>query len=159
VLAPPLTIAQEWERDHHWEDGTTVPRSSSDEWDYVWKQAAVEGRGGVPGFDEGHAGMKIADFRQLFVKLVATVGGSTKLIPTMQEVAACRIYTGPAHAKINSFMRMVSDGDAGRSAVTDPHIIAPVGRERAWAALALSRRPARGCHIQLHCPPSCERHQ
>jgi hypothetical protein len=115
VLAPPLTIAQEWERDHHWEDGTTVPRSSSDEWDYVWKQAAVEGRGGVPGFDEGHAGMKIADFRQLFVKLVATVGGSTKLIPTMQEVAACRIYTGPAHAKINSFMRMVSDGDAGRS--------------------------------------------
>jgi hypothetical protein len=44
VFAPALTMAEEWERDHHWTDWTGGSFSGRDEWDCVWNQPAVEGR-------------------------------------------------------------------------------------------------------------------
>jgi hypothetical protein len=107
VVAPRLTMAQEWARDHEWRDWTGKLFSGKAEWDYVWSEAAVEGRGGLSGFDEGHGGWLLADFRQLFVALVAAAGGDDELVPTLEEVAAARLYTGPAYVKLNGFMRLV----------------------------------------------------
>jgi hypothetical protein len=51
--------------------------------------------------------MLLRDFHQLFVDQVAAVGGDDELILTLHEVAAARLYTGPAYVKINGFMRLV----------------------------------------------------
>jgi hypothetical protein len=70
VFARPLTMAEEWARDHCWTDWTGAEFHGRAEWDYVWSQPAVEDRGGVASFDKGHSGMRLADFRQLFVDQV-----------------------------------------------------------------------------------------
>ena len=51
--------------------------------------------------------MVLADFRQLYVERVAAAGGGDELVPTLEEVAAARLYTGPAYVKLNGFMRLV----------------------------------------------------
>jgi len=107
VFARPLTMAEEWARDHRWTDWEGESFSGQHEWDYVWSQPAVEGRGGVAGFDQGHGGWRLADFRQLYVERVAAAGGSDELVPTLEEVAAARLYTGPAFEKLNGFLRLV----------------------------------------------------
>jgi hypothetical protein len=107
VFARPLTMAEEWARDHQWTDWTGGSFSGRVEFDYVWSEPAVEGRGGMPNFDKGHGGMRLADFRQLFVDQVAAAGGGDELVPTLEEVAAARLYTGPAYVKLNGFMRLV----------------------------------------------------
>ena len=107
VFARPLTMAEEWARDHRWTDWEGESFGGRREWDYVWSQPAVEGRGGIAGFDQGHGGWRLADFRQLYVERVAAAGGGDELVPTLEEVAAARLYTGPAYVKLNSFMRLV----------------------------------------------------
>jgi hypothetical protein len=107
VLALPLTMAEEWARDHRWTDWACKACGGLGEWDSVWNQPAVEGRGGNPSFDKGHGGMKLADFRQCYVDLVAASNGDDELVPSLEEVAAMRLYTGPAHVKLNGFMGMV----------------------------------------------------
>ena len=109
VFARPLTMAEEWARDHRWTDWEGESFGGRREWDYVWSQPAVEGRGGVAGFDQGHGGWRLADFRQLYVERVAAAGGGDddELVPTLEEVAAARLYTGPAFEKLNGFMRLV----------------------------------------------------
>ena len=108
VFARPLTMAEEWARDHRWTDWEGESFGGRREWDYVWSQPAVEGRGGIAGFDQGHGGWRLADFRQLYVERVAAArGGSDELVPTLEEVAAARLYTGPAFEKLNGFMRLV----------------------------------------------------
>jgi hypothetical protein len=104
VFAPRLTMAQEWARNHRWKDYKGKAYCGRDEWDYVWNQPAVEGRGGR---DKGHVGWRLADFRQLYADLVAAAGGGDELVPTLEEVAAARLYTGPPYDKINGFMRLV----------------------------------------------------
>jgi hypothetical protein len=107
VLAQPLTMAEEWARNHHWVDWAGGTFLGKDEWDYVWNQPAVEGRGGVIEFDKGHGGMVLADFRQLFIEQVKAAGGDDELVPTLEEVAAARLYTGPAYVKVNGFLRLI----------------------------------------------------
>ena len=107
VFARPLTMAEEWARDHRWTDWEGESFGGRREWDYVWSQPAVEGRGGIAGFDQGHGGWRLADFRQLYVERVAAAGGGVELVPTLEEVAAARLYTGPAYQKVNGFMRLV----------------------------------------------------
>jgi len=107
VFARPLTMAEEWARDHRWTDWEGESFGGRREWDYVWSQPAVEGRGGIAGFDQGHGGWRLADFRQLYVERVAAAGGGDELVPTLEEVAAARLYTGPAYVKLNGFMRLV----------------------------------------------------
>ena len=107
VFARPLTMAEEWARDHRWTDWEGESFGGRREWDYVWSQPAVEGRGGIAGFDQGHGGWRLADFRQLYVERVAAAGGGNELVPTLEEVAAARLYTGPAFEKLNGFMRLV----------------------------------------------------
>jgi hypothetical protein len=107
VFARPLTMAEEWARDHRWTDWEGESFGGRREWDYVWSQPAVEGRGGIAGFDQGHGGWRLADFRQLYVERVAAAGGGDELVPTLEEVAAARLYTGPAFEKLNGFMRLV----------------------------------------------------
>ena len=107
VFARPLTMAEEWARDHRWTDWEGESFGGRREWDYVWSQPAVEGRGGIAGFDQGHGGWRLADFRQLYVERVAAAGGGDELVPTLEEVAAARLYTGPAFDKLNGFMRLV----------------------------------------------------
>ena len=107
VFARPLTMAEEWARDHRWTDWKDESFGGQGEWDYVWSQPAVEGRGGIAGFDQGHGGWRLADFRQLYVERVAAAGGGDELVPTLEEVAAARLYTGPAYVKLNGFMRLV----------------------------------------------------
>jgi hypothetical protein len=107
VFAQPLTMAAEWARDHQWKDWTGGSFSGQAEFDYVWSEPAVEGRGGMPNCDKGHGGMMLVDFRQLFVDQVAAAGGCEELVPTLEEVAAARLYTGPAYVKLNGFMRLV----------------------------------------------------
>ena len=94
VFARPLTMAEEWARNHEWADWTGGTFSGQEEFSYVWSQRAVEGRGGNPNFDKGHDGMVLADFRQLFVDLVEAANGGDGLVPTLEEVAAARLYTG-----------------------------------------------------------------
>jgi hypothetical protein len=108
VFARPLTMAEEWARNHRWEDWTGSSFCGQDEWDYVWDQQAKEKA--LPGgtiFDQGHGGWRLADFRQLYIDQVAAAGGGDELVPTLEEVAAARLYTGPAYVKINDFMRLV----------------------------------------------------
>ena len=107
VFARPLTMAEEWARDHRWTDWEGESFGGRREWAYVWSQPAVEGRGGIAGFDQGHGGWRLADFRQLYVERVAAAGGGDELVPTLEEVAAARLYTGPAYVKLNGFMRLV----------------------------------------------------
>ena len=107
VFARPLTMAEEWARDHRWTDWKGESFGGQGEWDYVWSQPAVEGRGGIAGFDQGHGCWRLADFRQLYVERVAAAGGGGELVPTLEEVAAARLYTGPAYVKLNGFMRLV----------------------------------------------------
>jgi hypothetical protein len=130
VFSPPLTMAEEWARNHEWSDWTGCSFCGSEEWDYVWNQPAAEGRGGVLGFDEGHTGMMLACFRERFTQQVVAAGGSDDLIPTLEEVAAARLYTGPgeeyaacmcfasahslfifvaAYVKLNGFMRLLGN--------------------------------------------------
>ena len=71
VFARPLTMAEEWARDHRWTDWEGESFGGLREWDYVWSQPAVEGRGGIAGFDQGHGGWRLADFRQLYIERVA----------------------------------------------------------------------------------------
>jgi hypothetical protein len=111
VFARPLTMAEEWARNHRWVDWTDAVFFGQDEWDYVWNRKAEEGRGGNANFDKGHGGMRLVDFRQLLVDQVAAAGGNVcddELVPTLEEVAAARLYTGPAYVKLNGFMRLVS---------------------------------------------------
>jgi len=105
VFARPLTMAEEWARDHRWTNYKGKPYSGQQEWDYVWNQPAVENA--KNGRDKGHGGWLLADFRQLYVEQVAAVGGGEELVPTLEEVAAARLYTGPAYVKLNGFMRLV----------------------------------------------------
>jgi hypothetical protein len=107
----PLTMEEEWARDHKWEDWTHKWFGGKAEWDYVWNEPAVEGRGGVVGFDKGHGGMRLADFRQLFIEQIRAAGrdADDELVPTLEEVAAARLYTGPAYVKLNGFMRVVGN--------------------------------------------------
>ena len=105
VFARPLTMAEEWARDHRWTDWTGQSFGGQGEWDYVWSQPAVENA--ETGFDKGHGGMVLADFRQQLVEQVAAAGGGEELVPTLEEVAAARLYTGPAYVKLNGFMRLV----------------------------------------------------
>ena len=105
VFALLLTMAAEWARDHVWTDWTGAEFSGQKEWDYVWSQPAVENA--ETGFDKGHGGMVLADFRQQLVEQVAAAGGGEELVPTLEEVAAARLYTGPAYVKLNGFMRLV----------------------------------------------------
>jgi hypothetical protein len=107
VFARQLTMAEEWARGLEWTDWTGGTFRDKVEWDYVWCEAAVEGRGGNTGFDEGHGGMVLADFRQLLTDRVAAVGGGDELVPTLEEVTAARLYTGPAYVKLNNFMRLL----------------------------------------------------
>jgi hypothetical protein len=107
VFARPLTMAEEWARDHRWTDWEGESFGGQGEWDYVWSQPAVEGRGGIAGFDQGHGGWRLADFRQQYVERVAAAGGDDELVPMLEEVAAARLYTGPAFEKLNGFMRLV----------------------------------------------------
>ena len=107
VFARPLTMAEEWARDHRWTDWEGESFGGQGEWDYVWSQPAVEGRGGIAGFDQGHGGWWLADFRRLYIERVAAAGGDDELVPTLEEVAAARLYTGPAFEKLNGFMRLV----------------------------------------------------
>jgi hypothetical protein len=107
VFARPLTMAQEWARNHRWADWTGDSFCGLAEWNYVWHEPAVEGRGGKPSFDKGHGGMRLAAFRQLFIDQVEAAAGGLELVPTLEEVAAARMYTGPAYVKINGFMRLV----------------------------------------------------
>jgi hypothetical protein len=104
VFARPLTMAEEWGRDHQWTDWTGASFSGSKEFDYVWSQAALEKANGI---DKGHDGWMLADFRQIYLDQVAAVGGRSELVPTIEEVAAARLYTGPAYVKLNGFMRLV----------------------------------------------------
>ena len=135
VFARPLTMAEEWVRNHKWSDWKGGKFCGQDEWDYVWNQPAVEGRDGA-GFDKGHDGWMLADFRQLYVRQVEAAGGGSELVPTLEEVAAARLYTGnvafdrvfssscspssiiflfrannfcsgPGYIKINGFLRLV----------------------------------------------------
>ena len=105
VFALLLTMAAEWARDHVWTDWTGAEFSGQKEWDYVWSQPAVENA--ETGFDKGHGGMVLADFHKLLVDQVAAAGGGEELVPTLEEVAAARLYTGPAYVKLNGFMRLV----------------------------------------------------
>jgi hypothetical protein len=107
VFALQMTMAEEWARNHQWSDWTGGSFCGQDEFDYVWNQPAVEDRNGAVGFDKGHGGMMLADFRQLFVDLVRAAGGDDELMPTLEEVAAARLYTGPAYVKLNGFMRLI----------------------------------------------------
>jgi hypothetical protein len=107
VFARRLTMAEEWARNHRWEDWTGKSFEGKAEFNYVWSEPAVEGRAGIPNFDEGHGGMVLAEFRQLFVSRVAAAGGDAELVPTLAETAAARLYTGPAYVKLNGFMRLV----------------------------------------------------
>jgi hypothetical protein len=107
VFARLLTMVEEWGRDHIWTDWTGGEFRGSKEWDYVWSQPAVEKvlpSGAI--FDQGHDGWRLADFRQLLVEQVAAAGGGEELVPTLEEVAAARLYTGPAYVKLNGFMRL-----------------------------------------------------
>jgi hypothetical protein len=108
VFAQPMTMLEEWARNHQWTDWTGGAFCGQVEWDYVWSQPAAEGRGGNPNFDKGHGGMLLVDFRQLYVEQVKAAGGSDELVPSLEEVAAARLYTGPAYVKLNGFMRLVS---------------------------------------------------
>jgi hypothetical protein len=100
VFLRPLTIQEEWERNHEWEDWNKIKFSGKAEWEYVWKQPARE--------TEGYGkSMLLDDFRELFVDRVNAVGGGEELVPTREEVAAARLYTGPAYVKLNGFMRLV----------------------------------------------------
>ena len=108
VFARPLTMAEEWARDHRWTDWKGESFGGQGEWDYVWSQSAVEKvlPSGVV-FDQGHGGWRLARFRRLYVERVAAAGGGGELVPTLEEVAAARLYTGPAYEKVNGFMRLV----------------------------------------------------
>ena len=101
-------MEEEWDRDHEWKDWTGASFRGKGEWNYVWSQPAKQRllSNGVV-FDQGHEGMVLADFQQLFIDRMAAVGGGGELIPTLEEVAAARLYTGPAYVKINAFMRLV----------------------------------------------------
>ena len=98
-------MAEEWARDHRWTDWEGESFGGRREWDYVWSQPAVENT--KTGFDKGHGGWRLADFRQQYVERVAAGGGDDELVPTLEEVAAARLYTGPAFEKLNGFMRLV----------------------------------------------------
>jgi hypothetical protein len=108
IFARPLTMAEEWARDHEWTDWTGASFRGKHEWDYVMSQPAKERalpNGDV--FDQGHEGNMLADFRQLFVDRVAAVSGGDELVPTLEEIAAARMYTGPPYVMLNGFMRLV----------------------------------------------------
>jgi hypothetical protein len=114
LLLRPLTMAEEWARNLKWKDWNGASFRGKEEWDYVWSKPAEEGRGGVVLFDKGHDGMFLADFRQLFIdRVIKAVGGSDEqilaFVPTLEEVAAARLYTGPAYVKLNGFMRLVGE--------------------------------------------------
>ena len=96
VFAPQMTMAEEWGRNHRWTDWTGGSFCGQEEFEYVWSQPAVEDRNGIKGFDKGHGGMVLADFRQLFVGMVTAAGHAAdhELVPTLEEVAAARLYTG-----------------------------------------------------------------
>jgi hypothetical protein len=137
VFARPLTMAEEWERDHAWTDWLGGKFSGRKEWDYVWNQPAVEKvlpSGAV--FDQGHDGWRLEDFRLLLVEQVAAAGGGDELVPTLEEVAAARLYTGPAYVKLNGFMRMVRGCCHTFFTAHNACAIAQIGgvKERHWRA-------------------------
>ena len=107
IFARPLTMQEEWARDHVWSDWQGKSFSGMAEWSYVWDDAAVENRGGVQGFDQGHAGWRLQDFHQQYADLIGVLGVGIEFLPTLEEIAAARMYTGPAYVVLNGFMRQV----------------------------------------------------
>eukprot|EP01052_Picozoa_sp_SAG31_P006983 SAG31_NODE_328_length_17643_cov_46.707649_3_plen_832_part_00 len=103
----PLTMGEEFDRDDRWVDWKGEKYSARREWSYVYDEPAVSNIDD-DGFDEGHDGWRLADFHRYYVDLVASLNGDTSLVPTMDEVAAARLYTGPAYVVINAFLRLVS---------------------------------------------------
>ena len=56
--------------------------------------------------------MFLADFRNIYVRVVRELNADENLIPTLEEVAAGRLYTGPAFTPLNNFLRLVGGVDS-----------------------------------------------
>ena len=121
LFAPPLTMQQEFARGQTWKNWRGPNKFKTfdalREWDYVWRERAVEGGPltvegkSFPDRDhrDGYRGLLLADFRQKYVQQVMDLDGPEELYPTLEEVAAGRLYTGPAYTQINNFLRLVGN--------------------------------------------------
>ena len=121
LFGPPLTMQQEFARGQTWKNWRGPNKFKTfdalREWDYVWQERAVEGGPltvegkSFPDRDhrDGYRGLLLADFRQKYVQQVMDLDGPEELYPTLEEVAAGRLYTGPAYTQINNFLRLVGN--------------------------------------------------
>ena len=123
VFALLLTMAAEWARDHVWTDWTGAEFSGQKEWDYVWSQPAVEGRGGVAGFDQGHGGWRLADFRQLYVERVAATGGGA-IVNVLSEAARVCVPFAGSYCASKSAAWIMTQGVRAELAAQGTHVMA-----------------------------------
>ena len=130
---PVLTMDQECSRKWQFEDWKGVRYVLANEWEYV-KGAACELPDCTAGVrDVGNTGRTVRDFSDevnSFIEERRRQGYGTVLPSgefaylTTEEVLAVRLFSGPAHQLLNSFLRQVAKLDASHRQVlaNDPEI-------------------------------------
>lgn len=123
----PLTMEQEWCRDDKWLDWKGTEHSSLEEWSYVTSPVPSESQlligGATPhtgrvGRDAGHEGWAPEKFLQIandhiktrMLEMELPVPADEHLL-TLEDVLAARMYSGPAYAVLNPFLRLLADLD------------------------------------------------
>jgi len=120
ILAKPiLNMEGEFARDDAWRDWKGVEYTLRGEWAYA-NGPAKELAGCSPGTrDAGNSGMTVESFAARVndhVRERRARGLGTNLLEadallTLEEVVAIRLYSGPAYAPINAFLRQVAKLD------------------------------------------------
>ena len=159
VLArPPLTLEQEFARDHSWSDWRGTTYSLRAEWVYV-NGAATATPGCTPGTrDAQNDGRTPHDFRQLaneHIRRRRERGSATLLEEdaylTLNETLAIRLYSGPSYTPINTFLRAISTlRGAARAALAVHASLTFAATVR--CIIQVSQASSRTYHI--HMPPS-----
>ena len=120
LAAPVLTIDMECSRDIQWTDRRGVAYNLKEEWEYV-KGPAVPLPGCTPGDRDSENGGKTPEhFRDEVNDLIRqrrAERSAKSIMPQLpeshaylstDEVLAVRLYTGPAYAVLNGFLRVIS---------------------------------------------------
>ena len=109
VFEPPLTMAQEMERDDKWTDWAGTEYSALREYQYVAYEEAVEQQTPVGWREKSCAKFTLSMYIARINDFISTAGGDEL---TRDEVIACRLYTGPMYQKINGFLRNLGRVDS-----------------------------------------------
>jgi len=118
IAKPVLLMEQEFSREYTWTDWKGARYNLIDEWKYV-NGPAITKEHCTPGTrDVGRGGMLPSDFMHAINEHIARrrrdgFGSlpSEHASLTLEEVLACRLYSGPAYQPINEFLRQVAKLD------------------------------------------------